>query len=214
MWSCDPSLVTLAFMWEKLSYTQFYKDLPRKTAFFEGWFSFKLNNQGLALGADFKFYTSVAKGLKQKFRQLRELISILQKLQRKNWYGRDPFCPPPPPPSWLGLTYRLQRRYINICIYVWQHIYFDNSTIIKGFQTKKFVSDLFWYSKIYLQFSGNFNIQLIFSFFLTSDSFCYQNMPLTNFVYIFLKLVPLFFLFLYVELLLVFLLHINCTTLE
>ena len=36
MWSCDPSLVTLAFLGEKLSDTQFYKDLTRKTAFFEG----------------------------------------------------------------------------------------------------------------------------------------------------------------------------------
>ena len=66
MWSCDPSLVTLAFLWEKLSYTQFYKDLSKKDAFFEGWSWFKLNNYGLALGMDLKFYTSLAKGLKLK----------------------------------------------------------------------------------------------------------------------------------------------------
>ena len=36
MWSCDQSLVTLAFLWEKLSQPQVYKDLTRKTAFFEG----------------------------------------------------------------------------------------------------------------------------------------------------------------------------------
>ena len=34
MCSCDQSLVTLAFLWEKLSQPQFYKDLTRKTAFF------------------------------------------------------------------------------------------------------------------------------------------------------------------------------------
>ena len=36
IWSCDPSLVTLAFLWEKLSYTQFYKDLSRKITFLRG----------------------------------------------------------------------------------------------------------------------------------------------------------------------------------
>ena len=44
MWFCDPILVTLAFLREKLSYTQFYNDLTKKTAFFEGWSWFKLNN--------------------------------------------------------------------------------------------------------------------------------------------------------------------------
>ena len=38
---CDQSLVTVAFLLEKLSQPQFYKDLTRKTAFFEG---FKFNN--------------------------------------------------------------------------------------------------------------------------------------------------------------------------
>ena len=35
MCSCGQSLVTLAFLWEKLSQPQFDKDLTRKTAFFE-----------------------------------------------------------------------------------------------------------------------------------------------------------------------------------
>ena len=38
MCSCDQSLVTLAFLWEKLSQPQFYKDLTR---FSEGWSWFK-----------------------------------------------------------------------------------------------------------------------------------------------------------------------------
>ena len=37
--SFDQSLVTVAFLWEKLSQPQFYKDLTRKTAFFERWYS-------------------------------------------------------------------------------------------------------------------------------------------------------------------------------
>ena len=36
MWSYDESLVTLAFLREKLSKPQFYKDLTTKIAFFEG----------------------------------------------------------------------------------------------------------------------------------------------------------------------------------
>ena len=62
--SCDQSLVTLPFLWEKLSQPQFYKDLTRKTAFFDGWFWFKFNNLGLTLGTNLKLYTSVGKGLK------------------------------------------------------------------------------------------------------------------------------------------------------
>ena len=66
MSSCDQSLVTAAFLWEKLSQPQFYKDLTRKIAFFEGWSWFKFNNLGLARGANLKFCTSVAKGFKIK----------------------------------------------------------------------------------------------------------------------------------------------------
>ena len=49
MWSCEKSLVTLVFLREKLSQTQFFKDLTRKTTFFEGWSWFKFNKLGLAL---------------------------------------------------------------------------------------------------------------------------------------------------------------------
>ena len=38
MWSCDQSLVTLAFLSEKLSTPQFSKDLTRKTTFLKGGF--------------------------------------------------------------------------------------------------------------------------------------------------------------------------------
>ena len=65
MWSCEQSLVTVAF----LSFLQFYKDLTRKIAFFEGLSWFKFNNLGLALGTHLKFCTSVTKGLKLKVRK-------------------------------------------------------------------------------------------------------------------------------------------------
>ena len=59
MWSYDQSLVTLAFLWKKLSWSQFYKNWTGKTTFFEGWSWFNLNNLGLALGMGLKFYTSL-----------------------------------------------------------------------------------------------------------------------------------------------------------
>ena len=74
MRSCDQSLVTLAFLSEKLLQPQFYKDLKRKTIFFEGWSWFRFNNQGLALDTGLKFYTSVVKGLKLKVRKFQGLI--------------------------------------------------------------------------------------------------------------------------------------------
>ena len=74
MCSCDQSLVTVALLWEKLSQPQFYKDLTRNTAFFEGWSWFKFNNLGLAVGTNLKFYTSVAKRLKLKVRKFLGLI--------------------------------------------------------------------------------------------------------------------------------------------
>ena len=53
---------------------QFYKDVTRKTAFFEGWSWFKFNNLGLALVIAVRLYTSVAKMLKLKVRKFSELI--------------------------------------------------------------------------------------------------------------------------------------------
>ena len=79
MYLCDQSLLTVAFLWEKLSQTQFYKDLTGKTAFFEGWSWFKLNNLGLALATNMKFYTRVPKGSKLKVRKFRSEKSESQK---------------------------------------------------------------------------------------------------------------------------------------
>ena len=41
----------------------------KKNPFFDGWFWFKFNNLGLALGKNLKFYTSMAKGLKLTVRK-------------------------------------------------------------------------------------------------------------------------------------------------
>ena len=103
MWSCDQTLVTLAFRWEKLSQTQFYKNLTRKAAIFDRWSWFKFNNLGLTLGANLKFYTSVAKGLKLKFRKFWGLTITFAEVTVEKLVV-EPFSPPsPPPPSWIGL---------------------------------------------------------------------------------------------------------------
>ena len=100
MCSCDQSLVTVAFLWEKLSQPQFYKDLTRITAFLEGWSSFKFNNYGLALGTNLKLYTSVGKGLKLKSQKyLGANFYICRSYRGKT--GRGLFVLPSL--SWIGL---------------------------------------------------------------------------------------------------------------
>ena len=87
MCSYEQSLVILAFLWEKLSWPQFDKDLTRKTAFSEGRSWFKFNNLGLALGTNLKFYTSVEKELKLKVRKFWGLILTLVELKEEKLVG-------------------------------------------------------------------------------------------------------------------------------
>ena len=77
----------------KLSQDQPYKDLTRKTVFFEGWYWFKFNDLGLALGTNLKFYTSVAKGLKLKVRKFLGLISTFAEVAAEKLVVGS-FCPP------------------------------------------------------------------------------------------------------------------------
>ena len=100
MCSCDQSLAILAFLWKKLSQPQFYKELNRKIAFFEGWSCFKFNNLRLPLGTNLKFYISVAKGLKLKVRRFWGLIPTFVEVTREKLVGGS-FCRPP---SWIELT--------------------------------------------------------------------------------------------------------------
>ena len=46
--------------------------------FFEGWSWFKFNNLGLALGTNFKFYTSVEKVLKLKVKVLGVILTFVE----------------------------------------------------------------------------------------------------------------------------------------
>ena len=81
-----------------LSQPQFIKDLTRKTAFFERWSWFKINNLGLALGTNLKFYSSVSKWLKLKVEKFWGLVRMFVEVTEEKLVGVH-FCPPPPPPS-------------------------------------------------------------------------------------------------------------------
>ena len=82
---------------------QFYQDLTWKTALFEGWSWFNFNNLGLAIVANWKHLTSVAKGLKLKFRKFLGLILTFVEVTGEKLVGWGPFCPL----SRIGLRQRL-----------------------------------------------------------------------------------------------------------
>ena len=128
MCSCDQSLVTLAFLWEKLSQPQFYKDLTRKTAFSEGWSWFKFYNSGLALGTNLKFYTSVAKGLKLKVKRFWGLILTFAEVTGKNLVGEGAFCPPPP----LLILIGLNMEFIEYFESMKESFFSENKFILNG----------------------------------------------------------------------------------
>ena len=96
MWSCEQSLVALAFLWEKLPQPIFIKISPEKASFFwggrEGGIWFKFNILGLVLGMAFTFYISVANDLKSKVRKLWRLNPTFvenkgEKLVRRGYYA-------------------------------------------------------------------------------------------------------------------------------
>ena len=86
-------MVTAAFLCEKLSQPQFYKDFTRKTAFFEGWSWFKFNNLGLAIGTNLTFDTSVEKGFKLKVRKFWGLIRAFVEVTGEKLVGGALFAP-------------------------------------------------------------------------------------------------------------------------
>ena len=109
MCSCDQSLVTLALLWKKLSQPQFYKDLTRKTAFFEGWSWFKFNNLGR---------------LKLKVRKFLGLFPTFVEVTEEKLMGGGAFCSPP---SWIGLRCK-QFRSKGV---LRKHLYQRPATLLK-----------------------------------------------------------------------------------
>ena len=55
----------------------------QKKRLFEGWSWFNFNNLGLTQGANLKFYTNVAKGLKLKVKKFLGLIPTLIEVKGK-----------------------------------------------------------------------------------------------------------------------------------
>ena len=88
MCSYDQSLVTVAFLGEKLSQPQFYKDLTKKS-FFEGWCWFKSNNLGLALGSNLEILHQCGKRVKTKS----ETVFKANSYVCRNYRRKRPFRP-------------------------------------------------------------------------------------------------------------------------
>ena len=146
MCSCDQSLVTLAFLWEKLPQPQFYKDLTRKTASFEGWSWFKFNNLGLALDTNFKFCSGVEKKLELEVRKFWGPNPTFVEVTRENLVG-GPFCSPsiPSPPilnrvkkcfkeSRTPLFWTIFMDYDfcgYLCIYLFTEAYLEHSQVFR-----------------------------------------------------------------------------------
>ena len=97
MCSFDQSLVTLSFLWKKLSQPQFYKDLARKTAF-RVVLLVQFNNLRLALGR--KFW-----GLITTFVEVTG--------EKLVWGGL--FAPPS---SWIGLKHDKPKANNGLCCVV------------------------------------------------------------------------------------------------
>ena len=73
--------------------------MTRKNTFSEGWSWLKVNNFGLALGMDLKFYNNVEKGLKLKVRIFRGLTLTFAEVTDENLVGGTFLSTPSASPS-------------------------------------------------------------------------------------------------------------------
>ena len=92
--SCDSIYIVNVVMWPKFgnSSTSMREFIITTTSFFAGWSWFKFNNLGLALVITFKFYTSVAKGLKLKVRNFLGLIPTFVEVIGEKVVGGSFLC--------------------------------------------------------------------------------------------------------------------------
>ena len=107
MWPCDQSLVTLLFLWKKLSYPRFYMDLTWKINFFEVCSLFKFNNLVQALDLFLRFYTTFTKELKLIQKDFWANIYVYRNYWVKTG-GRAFLTSPPPPSLWPSIICRRQ----------------------------------------------------------------------------------------------------------
>ena len=108
--SRDSNYIVDVVKWPKFSIsmrkviiTSILQGFDKKNRFFVGWSWFKFNNLGLALVTNLKFYTSLAKGLKQSQKVFWANSYVCRSYSGKT--GRGAFLPPfPPPPTPLILN--------------------------------------------------------------------------------------------------------------
>ena len=95
MCPCDQRLVTLAFLWEKLSQPQFYKDLDRRNSFFGGGLGSSSIIWDWHQAQTWNFTPLWQKTKGQK------VLGANSYVCRSYWgkTGRGPFCPS----CWIGL---------------------------------------------------------------------------------------------------------------
>ena len=108
MWPCDQSLVTLLFLWKKLSYPRFYMDLTWKINFFEVCSLFKFNNLVQALDLFLRFYTTFTKELKLIQKDFWANIYVYRNYWVKTG-GRAFLTSPPSPPPFAMTKYNLSK---------------------------------------------------------------------------------------------------------
>ena len=139
MWSCDQSLVTVAFYLRKVIITLILYGFDQKKWFFEWWSWFKFNNLGLALGTNLKFYINVAKGLKLKVWKFLWLNPTFVEVTEEKLVG-GPF-----PPSWIGLEDFINPQMISMLSW-WGKYFWVNFDFIETCQQIVWVClTILWY---------------------------------------------------------------------
>ena len=123
MLSRDSNYVAHVVMWPKFGNSSIpmreviitSRIWPEKPLFFEVWPRFKFNNLGLALVMKLKFYTSVVKGLKLKFRKFWGISPTFVEVTGEKLVGESSW---PPILNWVNSLTLSQSNTIYLIIHV------------------------------------------------------------------------------------------------
>ena len=91
--SCDSNYIIVVVMRPKFGNCSISMRKVIWLQFYKGWSWFKFNKLGLALGTNFKFYTSVAKVLKLKVRMVLRLNSTFVEVTGEKLVGGPSLLP-------------------------------------------------------------------------------------------------------------------------
>ena len=146
---CDQIFINVAILWEKLSQPQFYKNLSRKNAFFEGWSWFKFNNSGMALSTNLKFCTSVGEGLKLKVRKFWGLIPTFVEVAGEKLVGGGAFLPPSTILNRVKIFFLVINFHIYLlCLYILCSYFFYH----QNYYQFLLVWNLYWFETLQIIF--------------------------------------------------------------